>query len=77
LEFHKFVTSFPGITSLPIHHMSGWEWTGFQQVTMGWTLPLKKWRMLSSEAVADQLHLNRRWGCELAEQDWIQFWNCL
>jgi hypothetical protein len=77
LQFHQFVTSFTGATYLPITWMSGWEWSGFQRVTTGWTLPLQKWRALSAGEAVNQSHLNRRWGCAFSEQDWKQFWNQL
>jgi hypothetical protein len=39
LEFFEYVTSFSGVTSVPIAWMEGWEWSGFPRVTTGWTLP--------------------------------------
>jgi hypothetical protein len=77
LEFHEFVTRFTGATYLPITWMSGWSWSGFQRETKGWTLPLQKWRALSTTTEVDQSHLNRRWGCDLTGDDWHQFWSHL
>jgi hypothetical protein len=72
LEFLAFVTSFPGVTYHPIHYMEGWEWTGFQRATTGWTLPNYKWRALT--LIAGSEHLKRRWNCQLVGQKWNKFW---
>jgi hypothetical protein len=77
VEFHKFVTSFTGITFKPIARLEGWEWTGLQQVTLGWTLPTQKWRELIKPTELDQSHLNRRWSSALSSQDWTTFWKRL